>query len=66
MSIGKYVKKYVKKFYYRLKILDNVLEQNEEIKFNNYLVKFGIINFGDYNKLNQDLNYLYNKILSGK
>tara|TARA_Y100001970_G_C14227925_1_gene856781 strand:+ start:532 stop:1017 length:486 start_codon:yes stop_codon:yes gene_type:complete len=66
MSIGKYVKKYVKKFYYRLKILDNVLEQNEEIKFNNYLVKFGIINFGDYNKLNQDLNYLYNELLIGK
>ncbi len=66
MSIGKYVKKYVKKFYYRLKILDNLLEINNEIKFNDYLVKFGIINFGDYNKLNQDLNYLYNKILSGK
>ena len=24
MSIGKYVKKYVKKFYYRLKILDQI------------------------------------------
>ena len=30
MSIGKYVKKYVKKFYYRLKILDTILEKNDE------------------------------------
>ena len=28
MSIGKYVKKYIKKFYYRLKILDSVFEND--------------------------------------
>ena len=29
MSIGKYVKKYVKKFYYRLKVLDSIFNNND-------------------------------------
>ncbi len=66
MSIGKYVKKHVKKFYYRLKILDKVLKENKDTKFNDYLVKFGIINLGDNNKLSKELNYLYNEILIDK
>ena len=66
MSIGKYVKKYVKKFYFRLKVLDNILKEDKNIIFNDYLIKFGILNFGDSNKLTQELNYLYNKILIDK
>ena len=37
MSIGKYVKKYVKKFYYRLKILDSILKKNDEKILSDYL-----------------------------
>ena len=37
MSIGKYVKKYVKKFYYRVKLLDPIFDNFSEKNFNNYL-----------------------------
>jgi len=66
MSIGKYVKKYVKKFYYRLKILDKVLKENEDINFVNYVQKFGISNYGNIKKINEDLKILYNYIVIDK
>ena len=66
MSIGKYVKKYVKKFYYRLKILDEVLKENTDINFNDYLHKFSITNHGDCQKITDDLNILYNEIIIDK
>ena len=66
MSIGKYVKKYVKKFYYRLKILDKVLKENEDINFVNYVQKFGISNYGNSIKITQDLTILYNNIVIDK
>ena len=37
MSIGKYVKKHVKKFYYRIKIVDSILDNYDENKFVNFL-----------------------------
>ena len=37
MSIGKYVKKHVKKFYYRIKIIDPILDNYDENKFVNFL-----------------------------
>ena len=37
MSIGKYVKKHVKKFYYRIKIIDPILDSCDENKFVNFL-----------------------------
>ena len=37
MSIGKYVKKYVKKFYHRLKILDSILKKNDEKLLSDFL-----------------------------
>ena len=66
MSIGKYVKKYVKKFYYRLKILDEILIENIDINFDNYIIKFGISNYGNIKKINEDLKILYNGIVIDK
>ena len=63
MSIWKYVKKYVKKFYYRLKILDKILKENEDINFDNYIQKFGISNYGNTKKIAKDLQILYNQIV---
>lgn len=37
MSIGKYVKKYVKKFYFRIKLIDPILEDFDEKKFAKHL-----------------------------
>ena len=66
MSIGKYVKKYVKKFYYRLKILDEILIENIDIDFHNYIRKFGISNHGNIKKINEDLKIIYNDIVIDK
>ena len=66
MSIGKYVKKYVKKFYYRLMILDEILQENEDINFTSYVQKFGISNFGNSMKITRDLKILYNDIVIDK
>ena len=45
MSIGKYVKKYVKKFYYRLKILDPIFENDNNQQLLNYLVFSRILKY---------------------
>ena len=44
MSIGKYVKKYVKKFYYRLKILDPIFENDNNEELLNYLNSLEFVN----------------------
>ena len=64
MSIGKYVKKYVKKFYYRLKILDAVFEENNKLDFNYFLKKIGIFGDQDNTKISEDLKNLYYDILN--
>ena len=66
MSIGKYVKKYVKKFYYRLMILDEILHEKEDINFTSYIQKFGISNFGNSMKITRDLKILYDDIVIDK
>jgi len=44
MSIGKYVKKYVKKFYFRLKILDPIFENDSNDELLNYLNSLEFVN----------------------
>ena len=66
MSIGKYVKKYVKKFYFRLKILDSIFETKSELDINAYLKKFDILNNDNSAQINANLVDLYNKILIDK
>ena len=51
MSIGKYVKKYVKKFYYRLKILDPIFENNNYEELLNYLNSLEFVNINNSNEL---------------
>ena len=51
MSIGKYVKKYVKKFYYRLKILDPIFENDNNQKLLNHLNSLEFINKNNSNEL---------------
>ena len=51
MSIGKYVKKYVKKFYYRLKILDPIFENYNNEELLNYLNSFEFVNKNNSNEL---------------
>ena len=66
MSIGKYVKKYVKKFYFRLNILDSIFEKNNEKDINEYLKKVDFFNNDNRAKINTNLLELYNKILIEK
>jgi hypothetical protein len=63
MSIGKYVKKYVKKFYYRLKILDAVFENNKELDINEYLYKIDTLPKENIDQISSNLKELYNRIL---
>tara|TARA_Y100001970_G_scaffold270317_1_gene364042 strand:- start:2490 stop:2975 length:486 start_codon:yes stop_codon:yes gene_type:complete len=66
MSIGKYVKRYVKKFYFRLKILDTIFETNNELDIDAYLKRVDILNNENIAKINANLLDLYNKILIEK
>ena len=63
MSIGKYVKKYVKKFYYRLKILDAVFEKEKELDINEYFNKIDTLPKQNIDQISSNLIELYNTIL---
>ena len=62
MSIGKYVKKYVKKFYYRLKILDPIFENNNNEELLNYLNSLEFINKNNSNELANILSKFFMEI----
>jgi cytochrome b pre-mRNA-processing protein 3 len=44
MSIGKYVKKYVKKYYFRIKQLDSIILDSKTVEFDEYLKNIKDIN----------------------
>ena len=67
MSIGKYVKKYVKKFYWRLNKLEPIFKESNEPEFNDFLNNLDIfieakkpsnLKFLSFN----DIDYLIKKI----
>ena len=62
MSIGKYVKKYVKKFYYRLKILDPIFENDNNEELLNYLNSLGFVNKNNSNELLNQLSQFFLQI----
>tara|TARA_B100000686_G_C16202194_1_gene671177 strand:- start:74 stop:589 length:516 start_codon:yes stop_codon:yes gene_type:complete len=60
MSVGKYVKKYVKKFYFRIKKLDQIFKTNDKELFFTYIDDLKIISNV---KKNEEFSiYLYNFI----
>ena len=63
ISIGKYVKKYVKKFYYRVKLLDTILNNFDENEFIKYLssikstdIKYAKKNALDFIQIFKEIN----------
>ena len=70
MKIGKYVKKYTKKFYFRIPILENIFIAQDIHLFEDYLYKFKIIDKLEVNSfvknLYKDLNILIKRAKSIK
>ena len=62
MSIGKYVKKYVKKFYYRLKILDPIFEKDNDKELIIYLNSLEFVNKNSLNELVNQLSEFFLQI----
>ena len=62
MSIGKYVKKYVKKFYYRLKILDPIFKNDNDQELLNYLNSFEFVNKNNSTELVNQLSLFFLQI----
>ena len=62
MSIGKYVKKYVKKFYFRLKILDPIFENENNEELLSYLNSLKFVNKDNSNELINQLSEFFVQI----
>jgi len=62
MSIGKNVKKYVKKFYYRVKIIDRILNNFNESELINYLNSLKNIEKNNTLKLASDFTDIFKDI----
>ena len=62
MSIGKYVKKYVKKLYYRIKIIDPILGNFDDRNLSEYLNSLKFIDKQYTYKMVNNLKDVYAKI----
>ena len=62
MSIGKYVKNYVKKFYYRLKILDPIFEKDNFEEFLIYINSLKFVNKSNSNEFVNELSVFFLQI----
>ena len=62
MSIGKHVKKYVKKFYYRVKILDPLINDLLSKEFIDYLNSLKLINIDNTQVMRQDLIVIFKEL----
>ena len=62
MSIGKYVKIYVKKFYYRLKILDLIFKNDDNEGFYNYVNSLEFVNKNNLKELVNQLSKFFLQI----
>ena len=62
MSIGKYVKRYVKKFYYRLKILDPIYENENNQDLLHYLNSLEFVNKNNSDQLANQLSEFFLQI----
>jgi len=62
MSIGKYVKNYVKKFYYRLKILDPIFEKDNFEELLSYINSLKLVNKNNSNELVNELSEYFLQI----
>ena len=59
MARGKHVKKYVKKFYYRVKILDPLINDLLSNEFIDYLNSLKLININNTQVMRQDLIVIF-------
>ena len=68
MKIGKYVKKYVKKIYYRFDVLDNIFKKNDFNEFKKYVENINILSERKNNKNFSKylFKYIINSINSNK
>jgi len=66
MSIGKYVKSYVKKIYYRISKLDKIFTEESFKEFSNYIKNTNIQNNSNYSKNLSKFLFSYINILLKK
>ena len=62
MSIGKHVKKYVKKFYYRIKVIDPIIEKTDFSKLYKYLKTLKSVDKNDLKNIANELLELYEEL----
>ena len=62
MSIGKHVKKYVKKFYYRVKLLDPIIRDSNKVSLIDYLNSIKFINKNNTQNMISDLMLIFSEI----
>ena len=63
MNIGKYVKKYVKKTYYRFKLLEKIIESKDYEEFEKYILKFDLFfKNNKYENNNYFIKYFFDYI----